>query len=263
MDIVEAILYSFDILDFSQNSNKFFCFKTEIFPVICKYYGFLFYSDKECYDAILSLLNISTYFERHPQRDLLLFRKSNQKMIVQYKPLDSSSLLSSSLISFFDPPTSLPLTPPSPKEEFEECNNHHHHHYSPRVIPPSPEESRPSDPIVKDKVWCHQCKKKSSEYIQCLNSACKKKYCKNCLYRHYNEDYKLLSIALKSEKMWFCYSCKNECRCAVCRRKRGENVPKKHLKKRKMTELDDKGDTEAFEKIGEGDIIKLIRKKCC
>jgi len=94
--------------------------------------------------------------------------------------------------------------------------------------------------VPKTEVWCHQCKKRSSHYIQCLNSVCKKKYCKNCVKRHYNLAYKELKKQLKTNhKTWFCYCCKNVCLCASCRRKRGDFVPKKNLKKRTNADMVD------------------------
>jgi len=58
----------------------------------------------------------------------------------------------------------------------------------------------------------------------------KKKYCKGCIERHYNESFS----DIEQEK-WICLFCRNLCVCAFCRRKRGEAVPKKILTKRKRS----------------------------
>jgi len=77
-------------------------------------------------------------------------------------------------------------------------------------------------------LWCHQCKQKHETIYYCSkyeSGSCSKKYCKGCIERHYNE-----SVA-NVGKNWECMYCRNICICAFCRRKRGEEQPKKGSKR--------------------------------
>jgi hypothetical protein len=78
--------------------------------------------------------------------------------------------------------------------------------------------------------WCHQCKQKHNEIVYCSkfhDGSCTKKYCKGCIERHYHESYDNIQ-----KDKWVCLFCRNLCVCAFCRRKRGEDVPKKVLKRK-------------------------------
>jgi len=77
------------------------------------------------------------------------------------------------------------------------------------------------DPVLNPQ-WCHQCKLKHIDIIYCCKNKdgiCSKKYCKNCIMRHYSED-----ITELDRDTWNCYYCQTICKCAQCRRKRGEPV---------------------------------------
>jgi len=79
--------------------------------------------------------------------------------------------------------------------------------------------------------WCHQCKQKHNEIVYCskfFSGSCTKKYCKGCIERHYSETYDNIH-----KDKWICLFCRNLCVCAFCRRKRGEDVPKKVTKRKK------------------------------
>jgi len=85
-------------------------------------------------------------------------------------------------------------------------------------------------------LWCHQCKQKHNDILYCskfYSGSCTKKYCKGCIERHYNE-----SFCNIDKDKWICLFCRNLCVCAFCRRKRGEDVPKKVFKKRKCSVKD-------------------------
>jgi hypothetical protein len=90
--------------------------------------------------------------------------------------------------------------------------------------------SEPSSRKNSDKsvsLWCHQCKKKHVDIIYCSKynlGSCSKKYCKLCIERHYNETFDTID-----KERWICLFCRNICACALCRRNRGENVPKKSV----------------------------------
>jgi hypothetical protein len=82
--------------------------------------------------------------------------------------------------------------------------------------------------------WCHQCKQKHNEILYCSkfqDGSCTKKYCKGCIERHYHESYDNIQ-----KDKWVCLFCRNLCVCAFCRRKRGEDVPKKVLKRKNNKE---------------------------
>jgi hypothetical protein len=86
----------------------------------------------------------------------------------------------------------------------------------------------------KSYLWCHQCKKKNRNVVYCSKyhvGFCSKKYCKRCIEKHYNEDFDSID-----QKTWICMFCRGICLCACCRRKRGEEVPKRVMKKRKLEE---------------------------
>jgi len=89
----------------------------------------------------------------------------------------------------------------------------------------------------KSYLWCHQCKKKNRNVVYCskyLVGFCSKKYCKRCVEKHYNEDFESID-----QKTWICMFCRGVCLCACCRRKRGEEVPKRIMKKKeKIEEMD-------------------------
>jgi len=89
-------------------------------------------------------------------------------------------------------------------------------------------------------LWCHQCKQKHDTVYYCSkyeSGSCSKKYCKGCIERHYNE-----SVVDIDPKKWICMYCRNICICAFCRRKRGEESPKKQYpitKKRRSSPMDE------------------------
>jgi len=90
--------------------------------------------------------------------------------------------------------------------------------------------NRKSKPLSQ---WCHQCKQKHSDILYCskyYSGSCTKKYCKGCIERHYNESYNCID-----KDKWICLFCRNLCVCAFCRRKRGEDVPKKVFKRKKSS----------------------------
>jgi len=94
------------------------------------------------------------------------------------------------------------------------------------------QEPEPIKPPVKSYLWCHQCKKKNRNVVYCSkyeSGFCSKKYCKKCIEKHYNEDFVTID-----QKNWICMFCRDTCLCAFCRRKRGEKVPKRIMKKRKL-----------------------------
>ena len=62
------------------------------------------------------------------------------------------------------------------------------------------------------------------------NGKCNGKYCRTCLEKHYD----LAIEQLKDLPEWICFSCRDVCSCASCRRERGEEVPLKS-RKRKST----------------------------
>jgi len=106
-----------------------------------------------------------------------------------------------------------------------------------------------SNEAVKDKsatgYWCHQCKKKIKSVVQCSKyqqGFCCKKYCKKCIRKHYKKE-----VIVRNK--WECFYCRGICLCASCRRKRGEVVPKRIMKR--------KADDEAV------NIRKKQKLECC
>ena len=99
--------------------------------------------------------------------------------------------------------------------------------------------------------WCHQCKAKKRDVIQCCGEgktrgannqvfvhpvivicSCFRAYCAKCLKKHYNEDY--AEIKRKGKK-WLCPGCRDACSCAACVRKRytdPRDIPASLQKKR-------------------------------
>lgn len=85
--------------------------------------------------------------------------------------------------------------------------------------------------------WCHQCKARKRDVIQCcgegkprgannqmqefhdktLSYSCFRAYCAKCLKKHYGEDYNEIK---KKGKKWLCPGCRDACSCAACVRKR-------------------------------------------
>jgi len=83
--------------------------------------------------------------------------------------------------------------------------------------------------------WCHQCKKKSKRVVHCSKNRfgfCSKKFCKKCIEKHYK-----VTFDDVDQKNWTCAFCSGNCLCASCRRKRGEEVPKRVMRKRKATKV--------------------------
>jgi len=84
-------------------------------------------------------------------------------------------------------------------------------------------------------LWCHQCKQKHNDILYCskfYSGSCTKKYCKGCIERHYGQNFSGIS-----KDNWICLFCRNLCVCAFCRRKRGEEIPKKGVKRKNNSEI--------------------------
>jgi hypothetical protein len=106
----------------------------------------------------------------------------------------------------------------------------HHHHDNPKKSSDTKKSSKKRKP---QSLWCHQCKQKHNDILYCskfYNGSCTKKYCKGCIERHYNESFTNID-----KDKWICLFCRNLCVCAFCRRKRGEDVPKKVFKRKKSS----------------------------
>jgi len=101
------------------------------------------------------------------------------------------------------------------------------------LVPNEVQDNSPNPGTKSPSFWCHQCKIRREEIFTCSNNregTCAKKYCKNCINRHYDE------IIINIDKnIWVCYFCRGICSCAQCRRKRGECVK---IRKRPSPEPD-------------------------
>ncbi|KAK8807324.1 hypothetical protein WA158_004083 [Blastocystis sp. Blastoise] len=89
--------------------------------------------------------------------------------------------------------------------------------------------------------WCHQCKARKRDVIDCKNcgknrhgsgNRCVRSYCRKCLYKHYNLN---IDELRKLKDGWLCPGCQDKCSCAACIRKRYKDprdIPEEMQQKR-------------------------------